>query len=117
MNEDELKQFIGQCIDEKMSSMTNMAVPNHYHNGWDANQIDPAVGLLGFPVNQVTTGATGANGVTGAAGSPLFTALNGTFVFQVDPSPKYVLWAYLNYNPGGTTPGPTGKWVGVQLSL
>lgn len=117
MENDKLKLYIDQVIDDKLSSMDNLAVPNHYHNGWDANQIDPAVGLLGFPVFQVATGVTGANGVTGALGSPFDKGLNGIIRFHVDPSPKYVLWAYLNYNPGGATPGPTGTWKGVQLTL
>lgn len=113
----DLKEIINNTIDQKLGSMSNLAVPNHYHNGWDANQIDPAVGLLGFPVFQVATGFTGKNGVTGALGSPLDIELNGTIRFHVDPSPKYVLWAYLSYNPGGVTPGPTGAWKGIQLSL
>lgn len=109
---DELKKFIEKVVDEKMSSMENQAVPNHYHNNWDANQLDPAVSLLGFPVIQVAD----------ASVSPLVansndTPQNGIFRFYTDNNggtPHYYLWAYLYYtNTSGVS---VGAWKSVALT-
>lgn len=48
-----------------MNSMTNLAIPNHVHNGWDANQLDPAIALLGFPIVQATLGVLTTNTLVG----------------------------------------------------
>jgi len=94
---------VNKIIDQKLSSMTNMETGNHAHNGYDVNQIDPAVGLLGFPVFQVTD----------ATVAPTDTPQNGYFRFQVDTTPRYVLWSYLNYS---TTLGVvTGTWKAIGL--
>lgn len=105
---DEFERKVNKIISQRLSSMTNMEAGNHAHNGYDVNQIDPSIGLLGFPVSQVTS-ATAA-----PAGTPSPVSPNGTIVFQVDTSPKYALWAYINYNNGGII---TGAWKGIQLTL
>jgi hypothetical protein len=87
MDTQEFKNKINSLIDQKLDSMTNMSVGNHAHNGYDVNQIDPAVGLSGFPVIQVAD----------ATVAPTDTPVNGTFRFYVDTTPRYYLWAYLNY--------------------
>jgi hypothetical protein len=100
---DELKNQIEILINEKMDSMVNVAVPNHLHNGWDSNQLDPSVALKGFPVIQVTD----------ATVAPTDTPDNGIFRFYVDLVPKYYLWAWVNYqNASGVL---VGAWKGVQL--
>lgn len=103
MNEDELKQFIKKTIDQKMNSMDNLAVPNHFHNGWDANQLDPAISLLGFPVIQVTD----------ATVAPTDVPSNGTFRFYVDLVPVVRLWAYTVRNNNNVL---TGTWKYLTLT-
>lgn len=105
---------INSLIDKKLSSMTNMETGNHAHNGYDVNQIDPAVGLLGFPVIQVPD----------ATVIPTDVALNGTFRFYVDSTPQFRQWTFLNYmNPSGViigswlsnTSGSTGTVTSVSV--
>lgn len=105
---DPLEQKINRIIDTKLDSMTNMAVPNHFHNSWDSNQLNPADALNGWPVIQVSD----------ATVAPTDTPTQGTFRWYVDTTPRYKLWAYLIYNNAGVqTPawkvfqsgtGPTG---------
>lgn len=108
MNPDQLRQFINQAIDQKLESMSNLTNPNHAHNGYDVNQLDPAVALLGFPVIQVAD----------ATASPLIANPNdkpgnGTFRFYVDIVPVYRLWAYLTYqNASGVL---VGAWKSLTL--
>jgi hypothetical protein len=98
------EQQVNKIIDRKLDSMTNMSTGNHAHNGYDVNQLDPAIALLGFPVLQVAD----------ATATPTDTPVNGTFRFYVDTTPHYRLWAYLNYQTvaGVLTP----KWVVVSLT-
>jgi hypothetical protein len=84
---DNFEQKVNAIIDRKLDSMSNMVTGNHAHNGYDVNQIDPAVGLTGFPVFQVAD----------ARVAPTDVAENGTFRFLVDVTPRYYLWVYLNY--------------------
>lgn len=86
-----------------MSSMSNLAIPNVAQNGWDANQLDPAVSLLGFPVVQVTDAT--ANPIIA---NPNDMPNNGTFRFYVDTTPRYRLWAWLNYQ--NTSGALVGAW-------
>ncbi len=102
MNDQDLKNFVNRCIEEKMDSMTNMSVPSMRYTGWDTNQIDPGIGLLGFPVIQVPT----------ASVAPTDIQQNGYFRFQVDTTPQYYLWAYLNYQSGAVL---TGAWKGFAF--
>lgn len=53
---DEFDLKVNKIIEKKLESMTNLTIPNHAHNGYDVNQIDPAIGLLGWPVIQTTRG-------------------------------------------------------------
>ena len=98
---------VNQIIDRKLESMSNLANANHAHNGYDVNQIDPSVGLTGFPVVQVSS----------ATASPSDVPPNGTIRFQVDGT-NYVLWAYLNYaKPTGSATGTlVGAWKSVTLT-
>lgn len=107
MDNDKLKKYIEQVIDQKLDAMNNMTIPFHLHNGWDNPQLDPKVALLGFPVNQVAT----------ASVAPTDQPPSGTFRFQVDGS-SYYLWAYLSYSqPTGSTTGTlTGSWKSVALT-
>ncbi len=95
---------VNQVINTKLSSMTNMETGNHAHNGYDVNAIDPAVGLLGFPVYQVTD----------ATVAPTDVPQNGTFRYQVDTTPRYVLWTYLNYLNASTV--IVGAWRALSLN-
>lgn len=95
---------INRIIDNKLSSTSNMITGDHAHNGYDVNQIDPAVGLLGFPVYQVTD----------ATVAPTDVGQNGTFRYQVDTTPRYVLWTYLNYINTSTV--VTGAWRAISLN-
>ncbi len=99
------EQDVIKIIDQKMNSMTNMAVPNHYHNQWDSNQLDPAISLSGFPVIQVPD----------ATVAPTDIPEQGTFRFYVDTTPRYRLWAYLVYQTATTTI-LTGSWRVVSLT-
>lgn len=101
---DNFDKKVGSVIDQKANSMTNMAVPNHAHNGWDSNQLDPAVALLGFPVYQVSD----------ATATPTDIPFNGVFRFYVDTTPRYRLWAYIVYQT--TTGVLTGKWCVSSLT-
>ena len=104
MENEKLKQIINDTIDQKLSSMTNMSIGNHAHNGYDVNQIDPAVGLSGFPVFQVAN----------ATVAPTDKPSNGYFRFQVDTVPKYYLWVYLTYqNTSGVL---VAAWKSVALT-
>ena len=104
MDENKLKQIVEKIIDQKLGAMENLTVPQHYHNTWDASQLDPAVALLGFPVIQVAD-------VTVA---PTDTPANGTFRFYVDPTPDYRLWVYIVYQT--TASVLTGSWRYVVLT-
>ena len=104
MDKEDLKQFIDQVIDQKLDSMENLSVPQHFHLGWDASQLDPAVALLGFPVVQVAD----------ATVAPTDVPLNGTFRFYVDVTPRYRLWAYMVYV--SSAGAQTGAWKVVALT-
>ncbi len=109
MDTEQLKNLINKTVDEKLDSMTNMVTGNHAHNGYDVNQIDPAIGLLGFPVIQVAD----------ATVSPLVSNSNdtpqsGTFRFYVDTTPHYRLWAYLTYV--NTSSVLVGAWKSLTLA-
>lgn len=98
------KEEVIQIVSEQLDSMNNMVASFHTHNGWDTPQLDPKVSLTGFPILQVAT----------ASVAPTYIpASPGTFIFQVDTSPTYYLWAYLTYNSAGTI---TGAWKKVQLT-
>ena len=103
MENEKLKLLIEQTIDQKLSSMTNMSIGNHAHNGYDVNQIDPAIGLSGFPVIQVAD----------ATATPTDSPSNGTFRFYVDTTPHYRLWAYLVYQ--NTAGALVGSWRVLTL--
>lgn len=90
---------VNRIIDQKLGSMTNMAVGNHYHNTYDSNQLDPAISLLGFPVIQV------ANATTAPTDKPN----NGTFRFYVDTTPRCVMWTYTVYQTAATV--LMGQWT------
>lgn len=105
MENEKFRIMINQMIDDKLNSMTNMAVPNHYHNSWDSNQLDPAVALLGFPVILVTD----------ARVAPTDIPTNGIFRFLIDTTPRYYFWAYLNYFDN-TTSSLVGAWKSVALT-
>lgn len=84
--------------------MTNMEAGQHAHNGFDVNQLDPAIALLGFPVVQVTD----------ASVAPTDAPQSGTFRFQVDTTPDYYFWAWLVYqNTSGVL---VGAWKSVALT-
>lgn len=100
---DDFTQKVNQIIDDKMAAMTNMAIPNVNQNSWDANQLDPAVSLLGFPVIQVVDAS--ANPILL---NPNDKPQNGTFRFYVDPTPHYTLWSYLTYQ--NTSGALVGAW-------
>lgn len=102
--DENLKNTINQAIDNKLDSMSNLTNANHAHNGYDVNQIDPAIGLLGFPVIQATSAVISPD-VTNSNDKPV----NGTFRFYVDNVPTYLMWAYLSYQ--STTGAIVGKWV------
>lgn len=102
MDNFELK--VNQIINQKLESMSNLTNSNHAHNGYDVNQLDPAVALLGWPVILVTD----------AKVAPTDTPANGTFRFYVDTTPTYVLWSYLVY-PTTTSNILTGSWKPVIL--
>lgn len=102
MANEELINTIKQTINEKLDSMSNMAVPFHQHNSWDNPQLDPKIALLGFPVIQVAD----------ASVAPTNTPSDGTFQFHVDTTPTYYLWAYLTYNNAGVL---TPAWEGIRL--
>ncbi len=74
-------------------------IPYHEHNGTDVTQINPAIGLSGFPVIQVAN----------ATVAPTDTPQNGTFRFYVDTTPRFRLWAYLIYNN-------IGSWRSLSLT-
>ena len=102
MENEKLINLIKQVINEKLDSMSNMAVPFHQHNSWDNPQLDPKTALLGFPVVQVVD----------ASVAPTDNPLDGTFKFQVDGT-NYYLWVYLTYSTAGVL---TGAWKKVQLT-
>ncbi len=64
---DEFTQKVNRLIDQKLDSMSNMAVPNHTHNTYDSNQLDPAIALLGFPVIQASRGVLTIDTLIGGA--------------------------------------------------
>lgn len=104
MDKTEFKNLISKIIDEKLNSMDNLAVPNHVHNSYDSNQLDPSIALLGFPVIQVANATT----------TPLDIPSQGTFRFYVDNTPRFRLWAYLVYT---TSLGVlTGSWRVISLT-
>jgi len=102
MDKTELKRIIEQVIDEKMFSMSNLAIPNHLHNSYDSNQLDPAVSLLGFPVLQVTDAST----------TPTDSPIDGIFRFYVDSTGERKMWVYTVVNDGAVL---TGEWRCVPL--
>lgn len=106
MDNDKLIKIINQTIDIKLASMSNLAIGNHAHNGYDVNQLDPAVALLGFPVIQVDNASI--NPITR---NPNDKPQNGTFRFYVDTLPRYILWSYLTYVDS------TGQLVGTWRYL
>lgn len=85
--------------------MTNMAIPNHAHNTWDSNQLDPSISLTGFEVTQVADATVAPTDVPG----------QGIFRFQVDTTPRYRLWVYMVYTTALTTV-LTGAWKSVALT-
>ena len=98
MTEEQVKKL----IEDTLQSTSQMQIPNHLHNGWDTNQLDPEIALSGFPVQSVAT----------ASVTPTDTVNNGSIRFQVDGT-NYYLWAYLNYNTAGVV---AGAWKSVQLT-
>lgn len=91
-----------------LSDFNNAPVATHFHNAWDANQLDPAIALTGFPVIQVAD----------AAIAPTDQSTNGKFVFQVDfkgGTPHYYLWAFLTYT-NTTTSVSVSNWKGTVLT-
>lgn len=101
---DQFEQRVNQIIDRKLESMDNLAVPNHAHNTYDSNQLDPAVALLGFPVIQVAD----------ATVAPTDVPIQGIFRFYVDVTPRYRLWVYMVYTTA--TGVLTGAWKVVALT-
>lgn len=111
--DEQVKQIEG-IIQTQLGNFNSPAVPTHFHNGWDVNQLDPATALVGFPVNQVAD----------ASVAPTVQSANGTFIFQVDNiagTPHYYFWAYLVYLDQSVS-GHTGTgdqiadWVSTQLN-
>ena len=104
MDKDQLTILIEQVITRKLDSMTNMAIPNHYHNSWDSNQLNPADSLAGWPVIQVTD----------ATVAPTDKPTQGTFRFYVDQVPAYRLWAYIVYQNASAV--QVGAWKSLSLA-
>lgn len=103
MNEERVRQIVQTML----SDFNSPPVATHFHNGWDANNLDPVIALMGFPVLQVTD----------ASIAPTDQSDSGKFRFLVDFAgavPHYYLWAYLVYQ--NATNVQVGKWVKVQLS-
>lgn len=111
MDNTNIINLINETIDQKLNSMSNMATPNHVHNTYDSNQLDPAISLLGFPVIQVAD----------ATVAPTDIPTNGIFRFYVDFNhggsgvARYYLWAYINYQ-NTTTSTLVGVWKSVALT-
>lgn len=104
MNEEKVRQIVQTML----SDFNNAPVATHFHNGWDANQLDPSIALLGFPVIQVSD----------ASVAPAYQLTNGKFIFQVDfktGSPHYYLWSFLTY-VNTTTNVSVSSWKGVALT-
>lgn len=74
----EFEKQINDIIDRKLSSMSNMVAGNHAHNGYDVNQLDPAIALLGFPVIQTTRGVLTTNTLVGGTGYTTASAVATT---------------------------------------
>lgn len=108
MDTDKLKILINQTIDQKLNSMSNLANSNHAHNGYDVNQLDPSVALLGFPVIQVTDAT-----VNPIVTNPNDRPLSGTFRFYVDNVPTYMLWVYITYQNSSGVLVPAWKSVAL----
>ncbi len=104
MDKETLINLINQTINQKLSSMTNMETGNHAHNGYDVNQLDPAISLLGWPVIQSSP----------AISPPIDTPANGTFRFYVDQNANFVMWVYLVYQTA-TNAVLTGRWLPIRL--
>lgn len=86
MNEQQVRKIVKTMLNDFNSA----PVATHLHNGWDANNLDPADALLGFPVFQVAD----------ASVAPTDQSENGKFRFQVDfiaGTPHYYFWAFLVY--------------------
>lgn len=108
MDKTELVNLINRTIDQKLGSMSNMAVGNHAHNGYDVNQLNPAIALNGWPVIQVANASFAPT-----VANPNDIPPNGTFRFYVDITPKYVLWAYLTYQDASGA--LVGDWKYLSL--
>ena len=102
-----MTELIDARIQLVLGNFNSPPVATHFHNGWDANTLDPAIALSGFPVYQVTD----------ASVAPKDLYDNGKFRFLVDNnggSPHFWFWAYLIYK--NSTNVQVASWRGVQLS-
>lgn len=106
---DEFTLKVNKLIDNKLSSMTNMVAGNHAHNGYDINQLDPAVALKGWSVIQVADAT-----VNPLTANPNDRPNNGTFRFYVDRVPVYRLWAYITYTDINSV--LVGTWKSITLT-
>lgn len=107
MDSTQLQNLIDQRIEIRLNSFNDAPVSRHVHNGYDAQQLNPATSLSGFPVVQVTD----------ASVAPVNRYDNGEFVFLVDNkggTPHYYFWAYLVYQNASNA--QVSAWKGVQLS-
>lgn len=105
-NQDQIKQIQG-IIQTQLSNFNTPPVATHFHNGWDANQLDPAIALSGFPVFIVAD----------ASVAPTDQYDNGKFRFQIDfksATPHAYLWAYLVYT--NATNQQISKWWHIALT-
>lgn len=109
MENEKFVQMINKIIDTKLESMSNLANPNHAHNGYDVNQLDPAVALTGFPVIQVADAT-----VSPLVSNPNDKPQSGTFRFYVDTTPRFRFWAYLTYQ--NTSAQLIGSWRVISLT-
>jgi hypothetical protein len=103
---DQKNEIMG-IIQTQLSNFNSPPVATHFHNGWDANQLDPAIALLGFPVVQVAD----------ASMAPTYQSTNGKFIFQVDfktGTPHYYLWSFLTY-VNTTTNVSVSAWKGTSI--
>ncbi len=106
MTEEQINQ-IKAIVQDQLGNFNSPPVPTHTHNGWDANRLDPAISLTGFPVYFVAD----------ASIAPTDQSDNGVFRFLVDFNggvAHFRLWAYLVYYTA--TNVQTAKWVSVTLS-
>lgn len=105
-NKDQINEIRG-IIQDQLGDFNSPPVPTHTHNGWDANRLNPAISLTGFPVYFVAD----------ASVAPTDQSENGSFRFLVDfngGAAHFRLWAYLVYL--NATNVQVAKWVSVALS-